>query len=309
MFLPEGFLLETKENLHALSTPAHLQQAITDRRILEAKAILCDANHNLWVQFPWGKGFLPRTEGALGVEEGTTRDIALISRVNRPICFIAQELTTDEQGNPLAILSRRQAQHRCRKEYLNHLQAGEVINIRITHLEPFGAFCDVGCGISSFIPVDAISVSRIFHPKERFKVGQKAKAVVKGVEPDGKIHLTHKELLGSWAENAAMFQVGETVSGIIRTVESYGSFVELTPNLAGLAEPKEGVIPGQHAAVFIKNIIPEKMKIKLIIVDSFDEPSIPTTGDYFFQGDSMTHWRYSPMGAVKTIETFFDITQ
>lgn len=56
----------------------------------------------------------------------------------------------------------------------------------------------------------------------------------------------------------------------MRSVEHYGVFVELAPNLAGLAEPKDGVKVGQQASVYIKNLIPEKMKIKLIIIDSFD---------------------------------------
>lgn len=58
----------------------------------------------------------------------------------------------------------------------------------------------------------------------------------------------------------------------MRSVEHYGVFVELAPNLAGLAEPKDGVKVGQQASVYIKNLIPEKMKIKLIIIDSFDPP-------------------------------------
>ena len=63
------------------------------------------------------------------------------------------------------------------------------------------------------------------------------KAVIKSVE-NGRISLSHKELLGTWEENAERFCAGETVSGIIRSVENYGAFVELTPNLAGLAETK-----------------------------------------------------------------------
>ena len=55
-----------------------------------------------------------------------------------------------------------------------------------------------------------------------------------------------------------MFSDGETVSGIIRSVESYGVFVELAPNLAGLAEYRNDVYPGQTAAVYIKSIIPEQ---------------------------------------------------
>ena len=81
------------------------------------------------------------------------------------------------------------------------------------------------------IPIDCISVSRISHPSDRFTLGQTIQAVVTSVS-DFRIGLSHKELLGTWMENAAKFAVGETVSGIVRSVESYGVFVELTPNLA-----------------------------------------------------------------------------
>ena len=76
-----------------------------------------------------------------------------------------------------------------------------------------------------------------------------------------KITLSHKELLGTWEENAAMFAPGQTVTGVIRSIEDYGIFVELTPNLAGLAEPRPDVFIGQQASVYIKSIIREKMKI------------------------------------------------
>ena len=91
----------------------------------------------------------------------------------------------------------------------------------------------------------------------------------------------------------------------MRTVESYGSFVELTPNLAGLAEPKDNVFAGQHASVFIKNILPDKMKIKLIIVDSFDADYITAPPKYFFTGDRMDFWQYSPQECGRDIFTDF----
>ena len=100
--------------------------------------------------------------------------------------------------------------------------------------------------------------------------------------------------------------IGETVPGIVRSVEKYGIFVELAPNLAGLAEFSEGVEAGCHAGVYIKSIIPSKMKIKLIIVDSFeaDYPAEPLK--YFIDGGRIDKWVYSPDGSEKYIETSFD---
>lgn len=58
------------------------------------------------------------------------------------------------------------------------------------------------------------------------------------------------------------------VKGIIKEADKYknGLFVELSPNLVGLAEYKEGFTYGQTVDVFVKKIIPDKKKIKLIIV-------------------------------------------
>ena len=131
------------------------------------------------------------------------------------------------------------------------------------------------------------------------------KAVVKSIENE-RISLTHKELLGTWAENIEYFSVGETVAGIVRSIEEYGAFIELAPNLAGLAEPKEEIKPGQQASVYIKNIIPARMKIKLIIIDTFDYDYKPTPPNYFFTGDHMDKFIYSPKDSDRAIETIFN---
>ena len=241
----------------------------------------------------------------MGIADGSTRDIAIISRVGKPVSFLVRELRQLPQGGVLPVLSRRLAQERCRRDYLERLVPGDVIPGRVTHLEPFGCFVDIGCGIPSLIPIDQISVSRISHPRDRFRPGEDIRAVVRSLEPGGRVCLSHKELLGSWEENAALFHPGETVAGVVRTVEEYGVFVELTPNLAGLAEPCPGVTPGQQASVYIKNIIPGKMKIKLIIVDAFDGAPAPQPLRYFFQGGHMDRWRYSTPQAVKVVEKVF----
>ncbi len=304
VYRPEGVLLETGENGGGRGIFA-LKEAMEQKRIVEARAKVCDAAHNLIVELGSCKGFIPREEAAIGIDDGTTRDIAIISRVNKPVCFFVTGIKTTPDGSACAILSRRKAQEECRREYIEKLKPGDVIDARVTHMEPFGCFVDIGCGIASLIPIDAISVSRISHPRDRFRVGQDIKAVVKSVEPDGRITLTHKELLGTWDENAANFEAGETVAGIVRSVEPYGIFVELTPNLAGLAEPREGVAAGQHAGVYIKSLIPEKMKVKLIVVDAFDAAYTPPQPDYFFNGSRMDMWRYSPESAERVIETKF----
>ncbi|HEX2939117.1 MAG TPA: S1 RNA-binding domain-containing protein [Ruminiclostridium sp.] len=300
---PEGWLLDTAENREALRSPGNLLRAAEEGRTVEARALVCDSSHNLIVDLGCMKGIIPREEGALGLDDGTTRDIAVISRVNKAVCF--KIINMPHPPDKMAVLSRRAAQEEAVRLHMSQLSPGDVIDARVTHLEPFGCFVDIGCGIASLIPIDLISVSRIAHPRDRFRVGQDIRAIVKSVEGPNRVCLTHKELLGTWEENAANFTPGETVAGIVRSVESYGVFVELAPNLAGLAEPRDGVCPGQHASVFIKSLIPDKMKVKLIIVDAFDAEYKPEEPYYYINDGHVDHWVYSPPGCEKLIETIF----
>ena len=303
-FLPEGRRLAYKENTAALQSAKTLMQAAVSGAILEASCTVCDAEHNMHVDLGCMKGIIPRSEGAIGIESGATRDIALISRVGKPVCFKITKI--DETGSePLAILSRKAAQEEADREYVSKLIPGDIIGARVTHLEQFGCFVDIGCGIASMIPIDAISVSRIVHPANRFSVGDDIFAVMKGRD-QGHICLTHKELLGTWQQNAERFAVGETVPGIVRSIEDYGIFIELAPNLAGLAELKSGIKVGDCACVYIKAIIPEKMKIKLIIIDTFDYKYNPKCPEYYCDSDRIDRFVYSPENCRKRVETIFN---
>lgn len=305
LYYPEGALLDTPENLAAMATPQALEQSQLTGRILEARVSTCDSSHNMWVELPCMKGMIPREEGAVGIAEGEVRDIALIARVGKPVCFRVLRIETDGSGHPLAILSRRAVQESCQSEFLSRLHPGDIIDARVTHLEPFGAFVDIGCGVASMVPIDVISVSRIAHPSDRFTVGQCIRVIVKGMQGK-RICLSHKELLGTWEENAALFHAGETTTGVVRSVEKYGVFIELMPNLAGLAELRQPVTVGQRTSVYIKALIPEKLKVKLILVDICEEKTAPGDIRYFYQGDHIDRWVYTPEGAGKYIETVFD---
>ncbi len=306
-YCPEGFLTGSLENSKSLSTPEGLKEAAESGTVLEATALLCDADRNIAVNLNGIRGIIPRLEGALGIAEGEVRDIALISRVGKAVSFTVTELTEDSLGRPLALLSRRIAQERCRREYIDRLAPGDIIPARVTHLESFGVFLDIGCGCPALLPIDSVSVSRISHPRDRFRCGEDIKVVVKSNE-NGRVTVSRKELLGTWEENAALFSQGETVFGTVRSVESYGIFVELTPNLAGLAEPKEGVLPGQCASVYIKSLLPDRMKVKLIIIDSFASDGPPhRSSRLFIEGDHIDRWVYSPPCCNKSIFTDFTV--
>ena len=302
LFLPEGRLIYTAANKNATSSAEALERAFADGTVLEGICCLCDNEHNLHVRVGQYTGIIPHEECVYLRDGERPKDIAIISRVGKPLCFKIKQILPD--GN--LILSRRAAQRECMLSYIDSLSAGDVISARVTHMESFGVFVDVGCGIVSLLPIDTLSVSRIAHPKDRLYPGQDINVVVKTPSMgSGRISLSHRELLGTWQENAALYSPGQTAAGIIRSIESYGVFVELTPNLAGLAEYKEGVEVGRSAAVYIKSIIRDKMKIKLVIIDTYPTEGQPLPLNYFIKQGHIDYWRYSPIECPKLVESIF----
>jgi small subunit ribosomal protein S1 len=286
---------------------------------VEGSVTLGDSDFNLHVEFPalaGVRGIIPREEAVWSRDGEPPKDIAILTRVGKAIACKVTGMETDVLGGTVVRLSRRLAQAECAARYLDTLVPGDILRARVPHLENFGAFVDVGCGIPSLLSVDTISVSRISHPKDRLYNGQILWVVVRSIDPaNHRIFVSTRELLGTWEENAARYAPGQTVAGIVRSVEDYGVFVELAPNLAGLAEIRDcdrevvRSLVGRTAAVFIKSINPERMKIKLVLIDAHRGEAVsPPRLHYFIQGDEVEHidsWVYSPAGARKRVETVF----
>lgn len=293
--LPEGTLLGSAENTAACASLDGLHRACDARRVLEGMAVSCEPNRDLTVRLGPFLGVIPREEAALGIADGSTREIAILSRVGKPVSFLVIGFQETENGGSRPILSRCQAQAAALEYLFSSVRPGQIIPATVTHLEPFGAFVDIGCGIPSMIGIENISISRLPHPGCRFRVGQNIYAVVTGLEPErNRVTLSHKELLGTWEENAALFAPGMTVSGHIRGVKDYGLFIELLPNLSGLAEPRVGYVEGERVSVYIKSIQRQQMKLKLLLIDHLEPQEGPEPLNYFHTQGRLDRWRYAP---------------
>lgn len=303
LYLPEGRLLETPENLVLTSSDEGVKRAWAQGTRMEGIVTMCDEQRNLYIRLGNRRGMIPRNETGLGAESGSLREIAILSRVGKPVCF---RVIGEADGQWL--LSRRSVQEEAFRYFQKNLMPGEVLQATVTHLEQFGAFVDMGCGMVSMIGIENISVSRIRHAAERFSVGQHIFAVVSKKEPGGRICLTHRELLGNWQQNADRLRPGLAVKGIIRGIENYGVFVELFPNLSGLAEPCVDAAIGMEAAVYIKSILPDRMKIKLAIMDVLpgNGKRLIRNDDYVLREGRLRRWQYQPNQCSRNcIETVF----
>lgn len=314
MYKPEGALLGTRENTEVFSSQAAMERAMQSGRICEGLCTLCDRELRLHVPLGDYEGIIERDEAVYSPDGAPVKDIAIITRVGKPICF--HILGFAKQGERTVVrLSRRSAQQQCAARHISQLRCGDILPAVVTHLESFGAFVDIGCGLAALLPVDCISVSRISHPSDRLHSGMHIYVAVRMLDGEHRrVFVSQRELLGTWEQNAAAFAAGQTVAGIIRSVEPYGVFIELAPNLAGLAELREDsrtridLTVGSRATVYIKSIIPERMKIKLVLIDTHRAEQARHELRYYIDPAQITHldrWRYSPACASRVVETVF----
>lgn len=271
--------------------PELLRKSAGTGEIFQAMCLKCDEFHNLHVDLGPVRGLIPREEAALGIAEGRTKEIAILSRVGKPVCF--HVLAFDSRGT--AILSRRSAQSEAKKYFLSTLRPGDILAAVVQNPTDFGVFCDIGCGIPALMRIDRCCISRLDTTAQHFSPGQAIYAAVLNVDDAlGQIHLTGRELLGTWEENAAQFRPGQTVMGTVRSIMPYGVFVELSPNLSGLAEQTEGLQQGDRVSVYIRSIQKDKHKIKLTVLETLSPLSNRELPVYFVTSGHIDRWEYYP---------------
>ena len=285
-YLPEGLMLHNPAPCYS---QAELERAQQDGTILTAVATMCDAQHNLIVNLGSATGLIPYEQTAIGIAEGAIRDVAILALVGRPVCFQVQNAASSP-----VLLSRRAAQLKARNALFAQHHPGDILPAVVTNPARFGAFCDIGCGLVGLLGIENLSISRIRHSQERVQEGQRLFVLLRTMDPEtGRVTLSHKELLGTWAQNAAAFQAGQTVTGIVRSKKDYGLFIELAPNLSGLAEPRAGLEEGDAVSVYIKSILPQKQKIKLIVLKKLDRALLAQPPIQYFETEGhLQSWQY-----------------
>lgn len=224
----------------------------------------CDENYNLHVRTENNiEGIIPREEvEEINVQEdGLPKTNLCIGKIHKYVQFKIKEKDEDK-----LILSRKEVQREVLDYIKTDLQEGQNIKGIVKNIRPYGAFIEIGGGVVGLAHIEDLSVARIKTPFERLKIGQKVNIVVKSIDRNtGKVTLSYKDTLGTWEENAKEFKVGMKTKGIVRETEKNknGIFIELRPNLVGMAEYKEGLEYGQNINVLIKKIDYDRKKVKL----------------------------------------------
>ncbi len=262
-FKPEGWNNEiTQLNTNNIESYIHTDE------VLQGLVKKCDDDYNLYIQFQNGlTGIMPRQEvEAINIEEtGLPKTNLCTGKVHK---FVQFKIKEARDGNNV-IISRKEVQKETLEWIKSELKEGDKVNGIVKNIKPYGAFIEIAGGVVGLVHIEDLSIARIKTPFERLNIGQKVEVVVKSINREtGKVILSYKETLGTWEENAKMFMTGTRSRGIVRETEKNknGIFIELAPNLVGMAEYQEGLEYGQEVEVYIKKIDNERKKVKLLIV-------------------------------------------
>ena len=141
-YKPEGFLLTDHTNYEYTSTMAGLERAMQDGVILEGVALLCDKSYNLHVELGGGiRAIIPREEVQYTAEGEQIKDIAILTRVGKAVCFKVSGIS----GSGTVMLSRRAAQRQCKEDYISalmplwdNLASYDRLDLCLTDRSPLG---------------------------------------------------------------------------------------------------------------------------------------------------------------------------
>lgn len=214
------------------------------------------------------KAILPREEASSIVEEDGLVDTKhIINKAGKRIEVCIKDIIKDADDSSLVIASKKILELKVRRWMYMHLKPSMKLKGIVRGLTEYAAFIDVGGGVTGMLKVSDISDIKINHASDILKLGQRIEVTVKKYDRDtGKIDLSYKEKFGTFEENIKELKEGDIVEGVVRTRTRTGIFVELKPNLSGIADHVSGIEYGQKVLVSIKKINIEKKKIKLVII-------------------------------------------
>ena len=154
---------------------------------------------------------------------------------------------------------------------------GAAIQGTVRNLTEFGAFVEVEDGIDGLIHISDMSWSKVKHPSEVLKKGDKVEAQVLSIDADNqRLSLGLKQLqTGIWKEFFDAHKVGDVVDGKVVRLTNFGAFVELAEGIEGLIHVSEfdssqggeklELQTGETYQMKIIRLVPEERKIGLSI--------------------------------------------
>ncbi len=175
------------------------------------------------------------------------------------------------------IVSEKAGWEEKQKDVIASYKVGDVVEGKVTAVTDFGVFVEFGTDqLEGLVHISELAWQRIDDPASVVKVGEQIKAAIINVE-GSKIFLSLKKLKDDpWKNVAAKYKVGQVVKGKVLKINPFGLFVELDPEIHGLAHvselsdkpiasPAEVAKEGQEIDFKILSIEPEHHRLGLSV--------------------------------------------
>lgn len=198
----------------------------------------------LLVAFGRLRGFIPSSHlvnfpRSLSPEEKRKRLAEMVGRR-----LGTRVIEVDQQRNRL-VLSERAAYREWREQQqervLNSLEEGQTVQGRVSSLQEFGAFVDLGNGVEGLVHISELSWKRVRHPQEVLQVGQEVEARV--IRVDRQRRRISLSLLRTeqdpWERIEERYTLGQLITGRVTRLVPYGAFVEVEDGVEGLVHLSE----------------------------------------------------------------------
>lgn len=189
--------------------------------------------------------------------------------------FIGQKLvcvvTEANHGRGNLVVSRRAVLQRerqeRRREQLERIEVGDVVEGTVRSVKDFGAFVDLGA-LEGMIHISKLSWDRIKHPSEVVEPGQRIKVKVDKVDKQtGKISLSYRDLLvNPWDAACETLAPGGIVEGTVTRIADFGAFVRIAAGVEGLVHISE---IANHRVTNVGSFLSEgqQLQVKVLSVD------------------------------------------
>lgn len=217
-----------------------LKTKMEEREIVSTK-ILGANKGGLMIEINGVLGFLPVSQLNLEhyprVEDGDKTKIlsALQSYVGQS--FAVQIITADPEEEKL-IVSEKAVSEKKTEEHLQKLKMGDVVVGAVTGVVDFGIFVKFG-ELEGLAHISELAWQRVENPKDLFRVGQEVQAKIIAIDK-GRVSLSIKQLQPDpWLEAVKQYKIGQVVEGKVTKIMPFGVFVELSPEIQGLAHLAE----------------------------------------------------------------------
>jgi len=221
------------------------------------------------------QGFVPNSH-VPSLRHSHNRDKQIALKAKRVGETLPLKIIEIDRQRERLVLSATAAQKELRKARLRELTEGQVIEGTVVHLTNYGAFVDLGHGVTGLLHVSRIAWEHIERPEDVLDIGDDVEVLIDNIDLEReRVSLNRKALLpGPWEQFAQKHEVGELIEGEVTAATDFGVFVRLPAGVEGLvhvsemdmaraSKPEDVLKPGDQVLVRIISIDPDQQRLGL----------------------------------------------